>query len=130
MSMKQDDPDGKTVTRRGIGSHQSFPEQPPTSVANDRDCEDSWPLVPFPEGHLCTPSGQQESNRRLSTESACPSHLQEEVTTPWAVQASFRASRRATLGKLAYGAAVSIAMFGWLYFLGLALVSSVQWVLN
>ena len=48
-----------------------------------------------------------------------------EVTTPQAVQAGSRASWRATLGRLAYVAAVSLAMFGWLYLLWLALVSSV-----
>jgi hypothetical protein len=109
--IKQDDPDGTTVTRRGTGAHQRFPEQPPTSAANDNDCESSWPLVPFPE-------------------SACPSLFYEEVTTPQAVQSGFRSSWRATLGRLAYVAVVSIAMFGWLYLLWLALVSSVQGILS
>jgi hypothetical protein len=124
--IKQDDPDGTTVTRRGTGAHQRFPEQPPTSAANDNDCEGPWPLIPFPEGLNGTPSGQQI--RRLSTESARP--LNEEVTIRRAVQAGFRSSWRATLARLAYAVAVSIAMFGWLYVLWLALVSSVQWILS
>ena len=52
--------------------------------------------------------------------------LYEEVTAPQAVQAGSRSSWRATLGRLAYGAGVSVAMFGWLYLLWLALVSIVQ----
>lgn len=59
-------------------------------------------------------------------EGVCPSILYEEVTTPQAVQAGSRSSWRATLGRLAYGAGVSVAMFGWLYLPWLALVSSVQ----
>jgi hypothetical protein len=109
--IKQDDPDGTTVTRRGTGARKRFPEQPPTSAANDKDCEGSWPLVPFPK-------------------TACPSLLYEEVITPRVVQASFRSSWRATLGRLAYLAVVSIAMFGWLYLLWLAPVSSVQGILS
>ena len=50
--------------------------------------------------------------------------LYEEVTAPQAVQAGSRSSLRARLGRLAY-VAVSLAMFGWLYLLWLALVSSV-----
>ena len=52
--------------------------------------------------------------------------LYEEVTAPQAVQAGSRSSLRATLARLAYVAAISAAMFGWLYLLWLALVSSVQ----
>jgi hypothetical protein len=107
--IKQDDPDGTTVTRRGTGEHQGFHEQPPTSAANGNEC--SWPLVPFPE-------------------SARPSLLYEEVTTPRAVQSGFRSSWRATSGRLAYVAVVSIAMLGWLYLLWLALVSRVQGILS
>jgi len=81
-----------------------------------------WPLAPFPEGHLGIPTGQQEMNRQLSTESACPFLLYEEVTTP----DGLRPSWRATLGRLAYVAVVSIAMFGWLFVLWLALVSLVS----
>jgi hypothetical protein len=111
MSIKQDDPDGKTITRRGIGAHQSCPEQPPTSVANDKDCNDSWPLVPFPEGHLGTPSGQQESNRRLSTESACPSHYTKKLPLRRQFRPAFaHHGERRWVGS-AFGAAVSIAMF-------------------
>jgi hypothetical protein len=106
--IKQDDPDGTAVTRRGAGAHQSFPDQPPTSAANDNVCESSWPLVPFPE-------------------SACASLLYEEVSAP---QAGFRSSWKATLGRLAYVAVVSIAMFGWLYLLWLVLVSSVHAMLS
>jgi hypothetical protein len=105
IHIKKDDPDVATVTQRGT-------EQAPACAANDNDWEGSSPLVPLPEGRLGVPSGLQESNR-LSTESACRS------------PASFRSSWRATLGKLAYVVAVSIAMFGWLYLLWLALVSGV-----
>ena len=99
--IKQDDPDGTAVTRRGAGAHQSFPD-------HDNVGESSWPLVPFPE-------------------SACPSLLYEEVSAP---QAGFRSSWKATLGRLAYVAVVSIAMFGWLYLLWLVLVSSVHAMLS
>ena len=119
-----DDRDGATVTRRGTDAHQRYRQHPRTSAADDNDCD--WPLVPLPEGHLGIPSGLQESNRLLSSQSAFLFHLSEEVTRPQLVQASSRSSWRATLGRLAYVAAVSVAMFGWLYLLWLALVSSVE----
>jgi len=84
--LKQDDPDGTTVTPRRTRVCLSFPEQPVTASANDNDCEGPWPLVPFPEGRLGIPSGQSESNQPLSTESACPSLAHEEATIPRAVQ--------------------------------------------
>jgi hypothetical protein len=100
--IEQDDPVGTTVARRSTGAWQ-----PPTSAANDNDCEGPWPLVPFPEGlHLC-----------------------EGVGTPQPVRERFT-SWRAPLSRLAYAAAVLIAMFGWLYLLSLALVSSVQKILS
>jgi len=34
------------------------------------------------------------------------------------------------LGRVAYVMAISVAMFGWLYLLGLALVSSVEGILS
>ena len=106
--IEQDDPVGTKVARRSIGAHESFFKQPPTSAANDNDCEGPWPLVPFPEGLF----------------------LSEGVATPQLVQEGFRSSWRATLSRLAYAATVSIAMFGWLYLLWLALVSSVQMILS
>lgn len=38
----------------------------------------------------------------------------------------FQVSDESNMGRLAYGAGVSVVMFGWLYLLWLALVSSVQ----
>ena len=105
--IEQDDPVGTTVARRRTGAHESFSRQPPTSAANDNDCEGPWPLVPFPEGlHLC-----------------------EGVATPQPVRERFT-SWRAPLSRLADAAAVLIAMFGWLYLLSLALVCSVQKILS
>jgi hypothetical protein len=115
---------GTAMTRRSIGANQSVSGQPPTSAANDNDCEGPWPLVPFPEGLTAIPGGQQEPIRRDPTGSVWPSFLREEVDSPQPVQESFRSLTTLYMGT------VSIAEFGWLYLLWLALVRSVQWILS
>jgi hypothetical protein len=120
--VRQDDPDGPTATRSGTGAPQNFPKPPATSAANDNDCEGPRSQVPLSTERSSIPSGQPEPTRGQITEGACPSIPCEEVTNPQAVQAG--SSWRARLGMLAYVAAVSVAMFGWLYLLWLALVSS------
>jgi len=72
------------------------------------------------------PGGQQEPIRRNPTESVWPSFLREEVDSPQPVQEGFRSLWKTTL----YMGTVSIAEFGWLYLLWLALVRSVQWILS
>ena len=126
--IKQDDPDGTSAARRSTGAQPCFPGEPPVS-ANDNDCEGSWLPVPFSGPLNSIASGQQEPTQRQSTEGARPSFPSEEVITPQAVQAGFRSSWKATLSRLAYVAAVSVAMFGWLYLLWL-LVSSVQGIIS
>ena len=126
--IKQDDPDGTSVARRGAGAHPSFPGERNIS-ANDNDFEGSWSLVPSASAFNSIRSGQQEPIQRHSTEGASPS-LYEVVNTSQAAQAGFRSSWRATLVRLAYVAAISAAMFGWLYLLWLALLSSVQGILS
>ena len=124
--IEQDHPVGTTVARRSTGAHDSFSGQPPTPAANDNDCEGPWPQIQFPEGLTAIPGGQQEPIRRDPTESAWPSFLREEVDSPQPVQEGFRSFWKTTL----YMATVSIAEFGWLYLLWLALVRSVQWTLS
>ena len=106
--IEQDNPASMTVARQSIGAHEDFSGQL-ASAANDNNCEGPWPLVPFPEG-LFFPNEQHEPS---------------ESVTSHPVQESDRSYWRATLSRLAYAATVSIAMLGWLYLLGLALVSSV-----
>jgi|SRR3954447_23544524 len=113
----QDDANGSIVTQRSTGAHQSSSGQPSTLAANDNVFEGPWPLVPFPEVPNAVRSGQQESIGRLAPEGACSFFLYEEVTVPQAVQDGFGSSWTATLGRLVYVAAISIAMFGWLYLL-------------
>jgi hypothetical protein len=113
----QDDANGSIVTQRSTGAHQSSSGQPSTLAANDNVFEGPWPLVPFPEVPNAVRSGQPESIGRLAPEGACSFFLYEEVTVPQAVQDGFGSSWTATLGRLVYVAAVSIAMFGWLYLL-------------
>src|SRR6185436_1748131 len=105
--IKQDDPNGTSVTRRSTGAQPSFAGRPPTP-ANDNDCEGSWSLVPFSVALNSIPSGQQEPTQRHSTEGVCPSILYEDVTTRQTVQAGSRSSWTAALGRLAYVAAVSV----------------------
>src|SRR5436309_3135904 len=99
--IKQDDTNSRAAPLK---------QQPSTSAANDNDGEGAWPLFPF-------------------AETASPP-LSPEVTTPHAIQAGFRSSWRATLGRLAYLAVLSIAMLGWLYLLVFALISSVMWIVS
>jgi len=73
------------------------------------------------------PSGQPEPTRRQLIDSAFPSIPYEEVTNPQALQVG--SSWRAMSATLAYVAAVSVAMLGWLYLLWLALISSMQAIL-
>lgn len=120
--------DGTTADQRGTGARPSFPSKLPTS-ANDNDCEGPWPLNPLPEELNGISCGQQELIERVSTESARPSFLFEEATAQ-AVQTSCRSSWRGTLGRVTYAVVVSIAMFGWLYFLWRASVSGVQMMLG
>jgi hypothetical protein len=105
---------------------ESFSTPPPASAANDNDCEGSWPLVPLSEGLTAILGGQPESIRRDPPESAWPFFLREGVDSPQPVQERFRSFWKTTL----YVATVSIVEFGWLYLLWLALVRSVQWMLN
>ena len=123
--VKHDDPDGPTPIQSGI-AHQRFPDPPPTSAANDNACEGPSSQVPFSTELNSMPSGQPEATTAI-IESAFPSIPYEEVTNPQAVQVG--SSWRAMSGRLAYVAAVSVAMLGWLYLLWLALVSSMQAIL-
>ena|SRR5438270_3288860 len=111
--------DETTALQRSIGARPGFPRKPPTS-ANDNNRDGPWPLIPFPERLDAIPTGHQELFHRLSTQ-------HEEATAEQTVQASFRSSSwRTTLGLGAYVVGASIAMFGWLYLLWLALITSVN----
>jgi len=102
-----------TETPRTTTNYDSFSKQP-SSAANDNECEGPWPLVPFPEGH------SPKLNQPLSTDSFCPSHLYEGSQV---LQNDVRSSWRATGGRLTYVTMVSVAMFGWLFVIWLALAS-------
>jgi hypothetical protein len=130
-NIEQNNSDGPTVIRQGVGGHQRFPVLKPkfaAIAANDNSCEWCWPLVPFPEGNLGISGAQQDSKLRLSTQSA--SFLNEEVITTETVQPTFHSSWRERFGRMAYVVVVSIATFGWLYLLWLAVLGSVQAILN
>lgn len=103
--IEQDNPASMTAAQ-SIGTHEDFSGQP-ASAANDNNCEGPWPLVPFPEG-LFFPNEQHDPSKSVASD-------QESARSYWT----------ATLSRPAYAATVSIAMLGWLYLLGLALVSSV-----
>lgn len=123
QQIAQDGTNGPIVIQRSTGAHQSSSGQPSTLAANDNVFEGPWPLVPFPEVPNAVRSGQQESIGRLAPESASSFFPYEEVTVPQAVQDGFRSPWTATLGRLVYVAAVSVAMFGWLYLLWRAVVA-------
>ena len=103
--IKRDDPDRATVIRRSARRGERLAERSVMSAANDNDHQGPWPLIPFPE-------------------SPYPSVLLEDVTNPQ------RLSWKDKLITLSYVVATSIAVFGWLYVLSLAIVSSVVWILS
>ena len=100
--IKQDDTISRAATLSKLQS---------SAPANDNDGDGAWPLLPFPE-------------------SASPPLSYQEVTTTPAIQTGLRSSWKATLSRLAYLAAVSMAMLGWSYLLVVALISSVMWIVS
>jgi hypothetical protein len=101
QQIKREDSVGVSVTP------ESSSRQPLPSVARDNVCDGPWPLVAFPKGLLCAGGD-----------------------TPQRAQEGPRSSWKATSGKLAFAATALIAMFGWLYLLWLAVVSSVEKILS
>jgi hypothetical protein len=112
--IEQDDPVGRTVSQR-TGKHESF-SRPPPIAANDNGYEDAWALVPFSEGLAPISDGEWLVGPSLLCEDAVPQPPQEDFCWSW----------RKTFGRLAYVAAISIAMPGWLYLIWLALAYSVH----
>jgi hypothetical protein len=105
QQIKREDSVGISVARASTGAPESSSRQPLPSVADDNVCD--GPLVPFPKGLLCAGGA-----------------------TPQRAQVGPRSSWKATSGKLAFAATALIAMFGWLYLLWLAVVSSVEKILS
>jgi hypothetical protein len=94
-------------------------KQLPASAANDNDREGPWPLVPLPQGPAPVPDRDWLSMEGIGSALLC-----EGASLPQPAQEDFPSSWRETLGRLAYVAAISVAMSGWLYFLWLALAYS------
>ena len=103
--IEQDDPDGRSAIWQSAGAHKWFFERPAEPAVTGNDNQGPWPFVPSPEGSY-------------------PSVSSKEVATPQ------RLSWKAKLILLAYVAVTPIAMLGWLYLLWLAIVSSLEWMLN
>jgi hypothetical protein len=107
----------RPADRRNAGAREVFYKQP---AANDNDREGPWPLVPLPQELAPVPDREWLSMEGISSALLC-----EGASLPQPVQEDFRSSCRETLGRLAYVAAISIAMSGWLYLLWLALAYSI-----
>ena len=105
--IKREDAVGVSVARPSTGTPESSSRQPLPSVAANNVCDGPWPLVPFSKGLLCAGGA-----------------------TPQRAQEGRRSSWKASSGKLAFAATAFIAMFGWLYLLWLAVVSSVEKILS
>jgi hypothetical protein len=103
--IKRDVPDSAIALRRSAGQHQRLAERSVKSAANDNDNQGPWPLAPF-------------------LESPYPTCSFEDVTKPQ------HSSWKGKLIRLAYVAATPIAVFGWLYLLWLAMISSTEWITN
>ena len=116
--IEQDKADRTTLGQRKPSSAPELSRKPPTS-ANDNDCG-PWPLIPFSEVLNGIPSEQQQQIERFSIESA----------RAQAIQRRSRSSWRGKLGVVTYAVGVSIAMFGWIYLLWLALAASVRGLLG
>jgi hypothetical protein len=106
QQIKREDWVGVSVARC-TGTPESSSRGPLPSIADDNVCDGFWPLVPFPKG-------------LLSAGGATPQRSQEGPRSSW----------KATSGKLAFAATAFVAMFGWLYLLWLAVVSSVEKILS
>jgi len=107
QQIKREDSVGVSVARPSTGTPESASRRPLPSVAGDNVCDGPWPLVAFPKG-------------LLRAGGATPQRAQEGPRSSW----------KATSGKLAFAATALIAMFGWLYLLWLAVVSSVEKILS
>ena len=103
----------------------------PRTSANDNDRERFLLIVPSAAVLKEVRAGRQEPSQRHSKGVSPPSTDrvslpfidQRAKTPPPAIRAGFRSSWKGMFGRLTYVAAISVAMFGWLYLLWLAMVT-------